>query len=109
MAKAKPAEAQRKAISEAQKIVAIWSARQAGGRALWFHPTIGAAIAAGLHWFMFSCPAVRPVRLGGPAHARPAPRRRDFEPDPIVFVTALSAQCSVRELEMHGRVALIVR
>ena len=36
------------AIAEAQKIVAIWNARQAGGRALWFYPTIGAAIAAGL-------------------------------------------------------------
>jgi hypothetical protein len=35
---------------DAQKIVAIWNARQAGGRALWFYPTIGAAIAAGLPW-----------------------------------------------------------
>ena len=38
------------------KIVAIWNARQAGGRALWFYPTIGAAIAAGLPWLTFSCP-----------------------------------------------------
>jgi hypothetical protein len=38
-AEAKRAEAERKAIAEAQKIVAIWNARQAGGRALWFHPT----------------------------------------------------------------------
>jgi hypothetical protein len=30
-----------RAIAEAQKIVAIWNARQAGGRALWFYPTIG--------------------------------------------------------------------
>jgi len=33
-AKANRAEAERKAIAEAQKIVAIWNARQAGGRAL---------------------------------------------------------------------------
>ena len=49
-AEAKRAEAERKAIVDAQKIVAIWNARQAGGRALWFYPTIGAAIAAGLPW-----------------------------------------------------------
>jgi hypothetical protein len=41
-ARAKRAEAQRKAVAEAQKIVAIWNARQAGGRELWFYPTIGA-------------------------------------------------------------------
>ena len=51
------AEAERKAIAEAQNIVAIWNARQAGGRALWFYPTIGAAIAAKLPWLSFSCPA----------------------------------------------------
>jgi hypothetical protein len=56
-AEAKRAEAERKAIVDAQKIVAIWNARQAGGRALWFYPTIGAAIAAGLPWLSFSCPA----------------------------------------------------
>src|SRR6476659_3555483 len=54
---AKRAEAERKAAAEAQKIVEIWNARQAGGRALWFYPTIGAAIAAGLPWLSFSCPA----------------------------------------------------
>jgi hypothetical protein len=56
-AEAKRADAERKAIAEAEKIVAIWNARQAGGRALWFYPTIGAAIAAGLPWITFSCPA----------------------------------------------------
>jgi hypothetical protein len=40
----------------AQKIVEIWNARQAGGRALWFYPTIGAAIAAGFPWLTYSCP-----------------------------------------------------
>jgi hypothetical protein len=56
-AKAKRAEAERKAVAEAQKIVAIWNARQAGGRELWFYPTIGAAISAGLPWLSYSCPA----------------------------------------------------
>src|SRR5215831_14944883 len=41
-AKAKRAEAERKTVAEAQKIVAIWNARQAGGRALWFYPGIPA-------------------------------------------------------------------
>jgi len=54
---AKRAEAERKAIADAHKIVSIWNARQAGGRALWFYPTIGAAIAAGFPWLGFSCPA----------------------------------------------------
>ena len=58
---AKRAEAERKAIAEAQKIVGIWNARQAGGRELWFYPTIGAAIAAGVPWLSFSCPACRQV------------------------------------------------
>ena len=56
-AKAKRAEAERQAQTDAQRIVAIWNARQAGGRALWFYPTIRAAIAAGLPWLTFSCPA----------------------------------------------------
>jgi hypothetical protein len=41
---AKRPEAERKAIAEAEKIVAIWNARQVGGRALWFYSTIGAAV-----------------------------------------------------------------
>ena len=56
-AKAKGAEAERKAVAEAQKIVAVLNARQAGGQALWFYPTIGADTAAGLPWLSFSCPA----------------------------------------------------
>jgi hypothetical protein len=34
-ADAKRAEVERKALADAQKIVAIWNARQAGGRPLW--------------------------------------------------------------------------
>ena len=45
----------------AQKIVAIWNARQAGGRALWFYPTIGAAIAAGVPWLTYSRPACQQI------------------------------------------------
>jgi hypothetical protein len=55
-ADAKRDEAERKAVAEAQEIVAVWNARQVGGRALWFYPTIGAAIAAGLPWLTFSRP-----------------------------------------------------
>jgi hypothetical protein len=43
------------------RIVEIWNARQAGGRALWFYPTIGAAIAAGFPWLTYSCPGCRMV------------------------------------------------
>jgi opacity protein-like surface antigen len=60
-AEAKRAGAERKATADAQKIVAIWNARQAGGRALWFYPTIGAAIAAGVPWLTYSCPACQQV------------------------------------------------
>ena len=58
---AKRAEVERKLAAEAQKIVEIWNARQAGGRALWFYPTIGAAIAAGFPWLAFYCPGCRVV------------------------------------------------
>jgi hypothetical protein len=58
---AKRAEPERKIAAEAHKIVEIWNARQAGGRALWFYPTIGAAIAAGLSWLTFYCPTCRVV------------------------------------------------
>ena len=58
---AKRAEAERKAIVDAQEIVAIWNGRQAGGRELWFYPTIGAAIAAGFPWLTYSCSACRQV------------------------------------------------
>jgi hypothetical protein len=37
---AQRAETERKAAVEARKIVEIWNARQAGGRALWFYPRL---------------------------------------------------------------------
>jgi len=43
---ARRAEVERKSAADANKIVGIRSARQADGRALWFYPMIGAAIAA---------------------------------------------------------------
>ena len=66
---AKRAEAEHQAIADAHKIVAVWNARQAGGRELWFYPTIGAAIAAGVPWLTYSCPACKPfiAGLGGAA------------------------------------------
>jgi hypothetical protein len=96
-ADAKRAEAERKPIAEAEKIVAIWNARQAGGRALWFYPTIGAAIAAGLPWLRFSWPGVRAVRFCRPAHTRPAPGRINLKPHPVGLVPPVLAQCTVRE------------
>jgi hypothetical protein len=56
-AEAERAEAERKALADAQKIVAIWKARQAGRGALWFYPTIGDAMAAGVPRLSFSRPA----------------------------------------------------
>jgi hypothetical protein len=95
--KAKRDEAERKAIAEAQKIVAIWNARQAGGRALWFYPTIGAAIAAGLPWLTFSCPGCGQYALVDLLHARSAPRRRGLKPHPVPVLPEMLAQCPVRE------------
>jgi hypothetical protein len=41
----------------ATALVTIWNARRAAGRELWFHPTIGGAIAGGRPWLSFWCPA----------------------------------------------------
>ena len=60
-AEAKRGAADREAIKDAKKIIAIWNARAAAGRELWFYPTIGAAIAAGVPWLSFSCPACQQV------------------------------------------------
>jgi hypothetical protein len=67
-AEAKRAEAVRKATADAQTIVAIRNARQAGGRALWFYPTIG----AGLPRRTFFCPSCgqRNLRDGAAAAAK---------------------------------------
>ena len=60
---AKRAEAERTAVADAQETVAVWNVHQAGGRALWFYPTIGAAIADGLPWLSFSA---QPAGNGAP-------------------------------------------
>jgi hypothetical protein len=59
-AEAKRAEAERKSIADAQKVVAVWNTRQAGGRALWFYPTIGVRS--------------RPASRGSATRARRAPK-----------------------------------
>jgi hypothetical protein len=86
-AKALPPERAARANRAEAEIVAIWNSRQAGGRALWFYPTIGAAIAAKLPWLSFSCPACGAVRLPRSAHVRSAFWRFDFEPRPISVVS----------------------
>ena len=59
---AKRAAAQQTASEHAKRIVAIWNARIAGGRELWFYPTIGAAVAAERPWLQFYCPACQQSR-----------------------------------------------
>jgi hypothetical protein len=51
----------RQAEREAKRIVGIWNARKAGNRALWFYPTIGAAILAGYPVLSFYCPACQQI------------------------------------------------
>jgi hypothetical protein len=51
-----------------------WNDRQACGRALWFYPTIGAAIAAAFPWLTFCCPACTVV---GSVDLRTLDRHRD--------------------------------
>jgi hypothetical protein len=85
----------RKAIADAQEIVGVWNARQAGGRALWFYLTIGAAIAAGLPWLSLSCPACG-QRLNRSPHVRSAPERSDLELDPLGLMPAVLAERAVR-------------
>ncbi|MGB7831016.1 MAG: hypothetical protein WBL84_02290, partial [Xanthobacteraceae bacterium] len=69
-----------------------------GGRALWFYPTIGAAVTAGVPWLTFSCPVCGPVRLGRPAHAQPAPGRCDLKPDLVGVLPAVN----MRALGVRG-------
>jgi hypothetical protein len=80
---AKRAEAERKAAVEARKIVEIWNARQAGGRAPWFYPTIGAAIAAGFPWLTFSCPACRTFSSVDLRQTRNADGRATLKSNPL--------------------------
>src|ERR1700749_4019460 len=90
---AKRAEAERKAAAEAHKIVEIWNARQAGGRALWFYPTIGAAIAAGLPWLTFYCPGCTVV---GSVNLRTLDRHRG------AAISSLIPSLSYRRCSPHA-------
>ena len=87
-AEAKRAEAERKAVADAQKIVAIWNARQAGGRALWFYPTIGAAIAAGVPWL--------------PTHAQRASKSAASTCAPLTGIRARRFPASSRRCHAGG-------
>ena|SRR5271166_6334147 len=106
---AKRAEAERKAVADAQKIVAIWNARQAGGGELWFYPTIGAAITACVPWLTYSCPACQQIGSVD-LRTRPASGRFDLEPDPVGVVPAVLAQRAFRQARnADGRAAVITR
>jgi hypothetical protein len=74
-AEGRRAEAARKSIADAQKIVAIWNARQAGGRSLWFYPTDRRCDRGRAAVPVILLPGVRAVRIGRLADARSAPRR----------------------------------
>jgi hypothetical protein len=95
-AEAKRAETERKAVSEAERIVSIWNARQAGGRALWFYPTNRSRDRGRPPVALLLLPGVRAVRLHRPADARSAPGRGDFKLDPVSVVPAMLAQRPIR-------------
>jgi hypothetical protein len=61
-----------------------WNDRQACGRALWFYPTIGAAIAAAFPWLTFCCPACTVV---GSVDLRKLDRHQGD--DPVLVLPAL--------------------
>jgi hypothetical protein len=93
--RAKRAEAERQATADAQKVVGIWNARQAGGRELSFYPTIGAAITAKLPWLSFSCPACGQV---GSVDLRTLDRHPAASISSLVSVVpAMLAQRAVRQ------------
>jgi hypothetical protein len=99
-AEAKRAEAERKAIAEAERIVAIWDARQAGGRALGFYPDDRCrhrGRAAVAHVVL---PGVSASRRGGSAHARPAPGASISSLIPSVSCRRCSPNAPFARLEM---------
>src|ERR1700730_8275508 len=63
------------------------TARQAGGRALWLYPTIGAAIRRQAAVVDVLLPGVRAVWLGRPTHA--TPRRSDLWAYPLAVMPAV--------------------
>ena len=69
---------------------------QAGGRALWFHPTIGAAVAAGLPWLSFSCQTCG--QLG-------SVDLRTLEGSILSLIPALSCRTHPKSFEVDGRTA----
>jgi hypothetical protein len=60
-----------KAAREAKRVVGIWNARHVAN--LWYHHTIGAAMASECAWLRFYCPACRQI---GQVDLRKLDRRR---------------------------------
>jgi hypothetical protein len=72
------------------------AARQAGGRDLWFYPTIAARPLRPASPGSPTRAGVPASRLGRPAHARPAPWRLDLKPHPVGVVSTVLPQRPVR-------------
>ena len=109
-AEAKRAAAEREAIRNAQKIVVIWNACAAAGRELWFFPTIGAAIAAGVPWLTFSCPACQQVGAVDLRTLDRHPGAAISSHHPVGVVPAVLAQRAVRQARnADGRTAVVIR
>ena len=82
-AEGRRAEAARKSIADAQKIVAIWNARQAGGRGALVLPDDRRRDRGRRPVAHRLVPGVPASRLARPSHARSAPGRGDFKLDPV--------------------------
>jgi hypothetical protein len=93
-ARANRAEAERRAIVEAERIVAIWNARQAGGRAVVL-PDNRRSHGSRAPLAELLLPGLRSVRVGRLAHARRASCQRDLKPYSLTVVSALFAQRAV--------------
>jgi hypothetical protein len=98
---AKRAEAERKAAFEARKIVDIWNARQAGGRALVL-PYDRRRYRRWISMAHVLMPSVPSIWFSGPPHDRPPSRRIDLQPDPFAIVSAVfptPAVCQARNAD----------
>ena len=93
---AKRAKTERKAVADAQKIVAIWNARQVGRRELWFYPTIGRHC-GWLPVALLLLSGVSDVRISRSQNSRSSSRCVYLKPDPIAVVPAVLPACAVRK------------
>lgn len=76
---------------------AMWNARHAANRHLWFYPTIGAGDAAECPWLRFYCPACRQI---GEVDLRKLDRHRGatIESHSGVVLPALPTRSAVRKV-----------